>query len=131
MVFIFFKVMCSALFSTPISVLACAIIAIFVTFVVHYSASFALVSSINFQEEDPKLKLDRAVLPFFLATAVSFGGAYFVALGFSEKFFRRVLRWTRNDNLIEQDLFWFFVVILISVFTYFLMAFFQVIRAYR
>ena len=128
--FLFYKILSTALFDDSLTIWASAITAIIVTLIVAYSGAFGFIFSSK-EVSDGKTGLDplRVGLIIVGACILSSIAGYLVALGFSDRLYSDISRWTRYRDFWEQDLVWFCIMISIPVIVQLCLFFWKISKA--
>ena len=126
--FLFYRIMSAAMFDDPLTIWACALTAIVVTLIVSFGGALGVIWASTDEKGEP-------IQPYPLETITVFVGlpaaccliAYLIALGFSDRLYRDISRWSSYEEFYEQDLVWFCVMISIPV----LVQLFIIFREFR
>jgi hypothetical protein len=122
--FLFYRIMSSAMFADPLTIWASALSAVTTTIIVVLSAPLGIAWAYNEIDDGPKrLRIARLAMALVAAAAVSCLSCYLIALGFSDRLYQDLSYWSSRRTLLEQDLFWFCVMISIPVVVHMMVVF--------
>ena len=114
--FLFYRIMSAAMFDDPMTIWACIICALISTGIAAYAGVVGLLWA---GDEKPtgefKLNGFKFLCVTVAACLIASIAAYLIVLGFSQRLFDDISRWSYRDEFYETDWFWFVVMISIPL----------------
>lgn len=122
--FLYYRIITAAGFGETLSLIACLLTAVVSTGIIFFTTGFYAVAHAKSQVKRlsgmKSGPLTLAVgMPLLLATSTNVLFGFAIALGFSERFYDQITRYSYRRGVIEEEWLWFIIVLAIPVITHF------------
>ena len=122
--FLFYRIMTAAMFSDPMSIIGSALCGLLTTVILMVTTvyyGFALGRSVAQEERGGSALWLRGTmfLPMIVAAMSNLAAGFLISLGFSERLYNDITRYSSYRDWIQQDWFWFVLIMLIPIISHF------------